>query len=435
MISKFTVENFGSIKDRVILSMEADNSTHLEDYYIVKPNNKDRLLKMAFIYGANASGKTNIIKAITFLRAFVLAAPRVKNQEINFMPFLFQENALEKLSRFEVEFYSDQTKYLYEISLTRKAVHSERLYNLKTRKSLVFERVSNLNSETTVITFGSTVKISKTDREILEANTLWNNSVLSGYLKTNLESKDLQNAVHFFTQYLGDIIVPNTDLMGFTNNLLKNNSFLKPSIIELLQKADFKISDVSIENVKIQVTEELRSLVPNKFKEIFEENVVRGANEIEAQQLMFKHTVEGHTYNLPFDMESEGTKRYYEFSGILSSLIHSSAGLMIDEIESSLHPDLLKHFLLLYLVNSKNSQIICTSHYREFLMEKDLFRPDAVWFAEKQENGSTDLYSLVDFDTSVIRNTSSVYNAYKIGKLGAVPELSDPYINGNGKED
>ena len=180
--------------------------------------------------------------------------------------------------------------------------------------------------------------------------------------------------------------------MGFTNNLLKNNSFLKPSIIELLQKADFKISDVSIENVKIQVTEELRSLVPNKFKEIFEENVVRGGNEIEAQQLMFKHTVEGNTYNLPFDMESEGTKRYYEFSGILSSLIHSSAGLMIDEIESSLHPDLLKHFLLLYLVNSKNSQIICTSHYREFLMEKDLFRPDAVWFAEKQENGSTDLY-------------------------------------------
>ncbi len=158
-----------------------------------------------------------------------------------------------------------------------------------------------------------------------------------------MESKDLQNAVHFFTKYLGDIIVPNTDLMGFTNNLLKNNSFLKPSIIELLQKADFKISDVSIENVKIPVTEELRSLVPNKFKEIFEENVVRGANEIEALQLMFKHTVEGHTYNLPFDMESEGTKRYYEFSGILSSLIHSPAGLMIDEIESSLHPDLLKH--------------------------------------------------------------------------------------------
>jgi AAA15 family ATPase/GTPase len=107
----------------------------------------------------------------------------------------------------------------------------------------------------------------------------------------------------------------------------------------------------------------------------------------------------------------------------------------IDELESSLHPDLLKHFLLTFLVNSKHSQLIATTHYRELLMEKDIIRNDAIWFTEKKEDGSTDLFSLADFDSSVIRNTSSVYNAYKIGKLGAVPNLSDYYIdNEDGKE-
>ena len=104
--------------------------------------------------------------------------------------------------------------------------------------------------------------------------------------------------------------------------------------------------------------------------------------------------------------------------------------LPIDELESSLHPDLFNHFLLTYLVNGKkNSQLIATTHNREILNNRDLFRDDAIWFTDKNEDSATELYSLADFDSSVVRDTSNVLNAYKSGKLGGVPNLGDYYID------
>jgi AAA15 family ATPase/GTPase len=128
--------------------------------------------------------------------------------------------------------------------------------------------------------------------------------------------------------------------------------------------------------------------------------------------------------------ESAGTRRYYELCGVLDMMLNDELIVPIDELESSLHPDLIKHFLLTFLINAKNSQLIATTHYRELLMEKSILRNDTIWFTERKEDGSADLYSLIDFDTSTIRKTTSIYNAYKIGKLGGVPNLADPYLDG-----
>ena len=123
-------------------------------------------------------------------------------------------------------------------------------------------------------------------------------------------------------------------------------------------------------------------------------------------------------------------KKYYSFSGILIILISNFSTIVsIDELESSLHPELFQHFLLTFLVNSKNSQLIATSHYREILNNRDIFRDDAIWFTDKNEDSATELYSLADFDSSVIRDTTNVLNAYKSGKLGGVPNLGDYYID------
>ncbi len=121
--------------------------------------------------------------------------------------------------------------------------------------------------------------------------------------------------------------------------------------------------------------------------------------------------------------------RYYGFAGILSLLLKDSIAFPIDELEASLHPDLFIHFILSFLVNSKESQIIATTHNREILNNKDIFRNDVIWFTNKTETCSTELYSLSDFDSSIIRDTSNIYNAYKIGKLGGVPHLGDYYID------
>jgi AAA15 family ATPase/GTPase len=103
--------------------------------------------------------------------------------------------------------------------------------------------------------------------------------------------------------------------------------------------------------------------------------------------------------------------------------------LLIDEIESSLHPDLLKHFLLIFLANAKESQLIFTTHSRELLMEKDLFRYETIYFTEKKENGSTDLFSLKDFDSKTIRKENSIFNIYKSGKLGAIPNTKNYFLD------
>ena len=112
-------------------------------------------------------------------------------------------------------------------------------------------------------------------------------------------------------------------------------------------------------------------------------------------------------------------------------MIRDSIAIPIDELEASLHPDLYIHFLLSFITNSKNSQLIATTHNREILNNKDIFRNDSIWFADKKESCSTELYSLSDFDSSVIRDTSNILNAYKYGKLGGIPNLGDYFIDIN----
>ena len=103
----------------------------------------------------------------------------------------------------------------------------------------------------------------------------------------------------------------------------------------------------------------------------------------------------------------------------------------IDELECKLHPDLYEHFIATYLNNAKESQMVFTTHMREFLSDKDMFRDDSVWLTEKSDEGTTDLYSLTDFGSDILRDSTSRYNVYRAGRLGAVPRLQDTYIESN----
>jgi len=134
--------------------------------------------------------------------------------------------------------------------------------------------------------------------------------------------------------------------------------------------------------------------------------------------------------NLPFEYESAGIQRHFGLAGILPLAKIISSILLIDELESSLHPDLIIHFLLSFIANNKQSQISATTHFREILAIKDIFRPDVIWFTQKDEHHATELYSLADFNSKVIRmDTSNILSAYQSGKLGAVPNLGDYFIN------
>lgn len=424
MIQSFSIENFASIKDKVTLSFEATSDDKLEDYYIIKPNEKTRLLKLGMIYGANASGKSNVLYALDFLRKLVLQPLNNKYNKIEYNPFLFCHDWKESPSKFELVFYSNGIKYEYLLEFNQQCVIYEELFYFNPNKALVFQRNSDKEKQFTLIEFGSKIKIQKQTKTFLEANTLWNNTVFGGAIKTNFNSSEINSVLNWFRFELMAAIHPNIDLQEFTIFQLNNEHINKNQIIEILKKADLNISDFEI---KKNTNPILNERIPIGLRNQILEN-------LELTEIIFNHNIQDKSYVLPYELQSLGTQRYFQLSGVLALLLNNSAILPIDEIESSLHPDLLRHFLLLFLQNSKGSQLICTTHFREFLQEKDLYRNDVIWFTEKNEKGATELFSLADFKSDVIRETSSVFNAYKIGKLGAVPNLSNAYIDSHEQE-
>ncbi|MFN8357618.1 MAG: ATP-binding protein [Spirosomataceae bacterium] len=430
MIVNFSVQNFGSIKDKQTLSFEADKSQHLEDYFIINSINGLRLLKLGLIYGANASGKTSVLNALDFLRDLVLEPEIKKTGELNFNPFLFDQTTPNSPSILSIEFIQNETKYFYEIVFSKKAILKEELINYNPIKASVFKRTTDLEKQFSEIKFGGKITIDKSFKKTLESNTLWNNSVLGGFLKTNIEIKELKEVTDWFSNYLKPIVHTTTELDGYVTSEIESSDINKKDVVSILKKADFNISDIIINKKEEDIPDGLIDFLEKKVKAPAEKvNELKKKGKITSLDIELEHTVNGSKYNLPFEFESQGTQRYYGFAGLLSLLIRGSISIPIDELESSLHPDLFTHFLLSFLINSKKSQLIATTHNREILNNKDIFRNDSIWFTNKNESCATELYSLSDFDSSVIRDTSNVYNAYKIGKLGGVPNLGDYYID------
>ena len=435
MIANFSIKNFGSIKDKQTLSFEATKSTDLEDFYITEPIKGLRLLKLALIYGANASGKTTILRALEFLRDLVLEPAEKKTETLKYEPFLFDSNSPNQNSTISIDFIQNSIRYYYEVEFNKKAIVNEELNYYNPNKAKIFSRVTNLESQFTEITFGSKIKKDKTFEKTLEANTIWNTTVLGGFLKTNIDFKELKEVSEWFSKHLKPLIESETKLEGYVTSAIDKTDIDKKSVLEILKKADFNISDILIN--------EEEEDIPDGFLEFLEKQVktpsdkleeIKNKGKVTAVSIEIEHTVDKIKYKIPFELESQGTKRYYSFSGLLSMLINRSITFPIDELESSLHPDLFTHFLLSFLVNSKQSQILATTHNREILNNKDIFRNDAIWFTDKSKLSATELYSLSDFDSKTIRDTSNVYNAYKIGKLGGVPNLGDYYIDINNEK-
>lgn len=429
MIVNFSIQNFGSIKDKQTLSFEADKSNHLEDYYII-PINDLRLLKLGLIYGANASGKTTILNALEFLRDIVLEPESKKNEQFAFNPFLFDNVSRRQNSVLSIEFIQNNKKYYYEVEFNQNAIVNEVLNHYNPTKANVFKRITDLEKQFTKISFGSKMKIDKTFEKTLESNTLWNNTVLGGFLKTNIESGELKEVTDWFTSYLTPVIYTGTSLDSFVTSKIDESEIRKADIVNILKKADFNISDIEIKEEEEDIPDGFLDFLEKQTKTSNDKiKDLKKNGKIKTVALNLEHTIDNEKYSLPFELESQGTKRYYGFAGMLSLLINSSIAISIDELEASLHPDLFVHFILSFLVNSKKSQIIATTHNREILNNKDIFRNDVIWFTDKTDGSATELYSLSDFDSSVIRDTSNIYNAYKIGKLGAVPNLGDYFID------
>jgi hypothetical protein len=429
MIVNFSIQNFGSIKEKQTISFEAVNSLHLEPHYVIKLPNGLRLLKIALIYGANASGKTMIINALDFLRELVLEPVEKKTDQLDFEPFLFDKKTPKQNSLLSIEFIQKDIKYLYKVEFSKVAIVNETLDYYNPNKANVFRRTTELSNQFAKISFGGKIKKDIAFKKTLESNTLWNNTVLGGFLKTNIILKELKDVTDWFESQLKPPVFPGTQLIGYVTSQIEKSKISKSSVISILRKADFNISDIQIH--------EKEERVPDGFIEFIEKQTkvpraevdeMKKSRKIKTVNIDIEHTVKNEKYNLPLFKESEGTQRYYGLAGLLVLLLKDSVTIPIDELEASLHPELYQHFLLAFLMNSKGSQLIATTHNREILDNRDIFRDDAIWITDKKNYCSTVLYSLADFNSSVIRDTTNRLNAYKSGKIGGVPNLGDYYI-------
>ncbi|MDD2952483.1 MAG: ATP-binding protein [Parabacteroides sp.] len=402
MIAEIKFKNMFSFRDETVLSFEADKSKDLESYHVVELAPDVRLLKLAVIYGANASGKSNIIKVCDFIRSFITCTPLNKAELIKIVPFLLNRTSKEQASEFSVSFYvmngDKPIRYVYSVLLeTTHIVRETLIYYFSQQPATVFER--SMENNVSSIKFGQKVKISTAAKEEITLKCLPNMSVFAAYMQVNTNIVEIETALQYLTKQMMPAIVPTSSLSRYAEEAIKKET-AKEYILRYLQEADFNISNISSK----------------------EQETKKGV----VNYTMYQHKVSSGLggddyYEFPELYESDGTIRTFGLASQIQNSIGSNAFLAVDEIESSLHPKLIEYMIERFLKESKQAQLLLTTHYDGLLGEEDLLRKDNIWFAEKNTDGASVLYPLTDFKG--LNRISSLQKAYKFGKFGAVPNL------------
>jgi AAA15 family ATPase/GTPase len=418
MIQEFSITNFLSIKDTVTISFlpKAPYSADDTSYHLIEVNDQVKLLKAAIIYGANASGKSNIISSLAFFHDLLTNNRRSKEEATGQIPFLFDKKTVNEPSRFELICFIKGIKFSYAIEVNKTRILSERMYYYPQKKpAKAFERVLN------DISFGQTLGLTKFEREIIKGNCIDNISLIASLGKVNLTNKVFEHVYSYVQNTILPVITPKTDLQRWAMDQFERmNEKEKQLILNLLEQADFNIKSINVRSEEIQVDDDLIDFLKKEGAPESLMNEIKNRDSIESKILEFFHEFSGGGGALDSESESSGTRRFFALSHVLKKMMYSSNILAIDEIESSLHPDLLQHFYLTFIVNTSSSQLICTTH-NQVLLDEHVVRRDMLWFCEKdRESGNTVLNRGSDFG---IHKNNSIGNFYRIGKLGAVPEF------------
>jgi AAA15 family ATPase/GTPase len=401
MLVEFKVGNFLSFKETVAFSMAAASIREHKDTHVFKAKNF-QLLKSAVVYGANASGKTNLIKAISFMRYFVINSSKESQAEekINVDRFKLSSETDKKPSFFEITFIHENIRYRYGFEVDKEKVHSEWFFYTKERETMLFTREDNH--------FELGRAFRKEGKE-LELKTRKNALFLSAAAQWNGEIS--LKIVKWFTHHLKIIYGLNKGDISTTVDLLEKDNQLKDRVLEFI-----KVADLGIHEVKIEKSAKA-DLVSSSF-----------VYTPEIRTFHKKYDDNGKTVSIEeFKMErdeSEGTKQLFSLIGLVINALNNGNLLIVDELDAQLHPLITNYIINLFNSTDKNphnAQLIFNTHDTNFLSNK-LFRRDQIWFAEKDRQEATDLYSLVEYNFKVRKDESYGKN-YIIGKYGAIPFL------------
>lgn len=409
MVLEIRLSNFFSIKDEVVLDFRAANikSTNAR---ALKHNlfefDKTGILKTIIIYGANASGKSNIIKAIRFCNAMIFESHNHnENTTYNFIPFKF-DGYPNKPSTYFIRFVLNAIEYEYSFSLNRTSIITESLYYYpKGRIKEIFTRDERR---------GKTKKDKYTFTDVLRRpfDVAENTSDKTLYI-SRASQMDRELAKSIFT-YFHDTIILN--YVGFGISAIENiTNRNKQQLVDAL-----KIADSDIEDVKIKVLKKPGKNIHADLSSMTlkVEDVVQDHLQIKA----YHKTSPGVAFDFLTE-ESQGTIKLFFIMLTLLDVIKNNKVLLIDEIEESLHPKIIAYIFNLFKAGEQ-AQLLCSTHNTRFL-DLRKFRKDQIYFVNKGEQGATDLYSLYDY--SDFRDTMDLEKAYMQGRFDAVPYVDDSY--------
>lgn len=402
MLIQFNFKNYKSYKNETTLDMTATKITEFE-FNVAKDIGGNDLLRVASIYGANASGKTGVIEAFGFMRKFIIESfeKQNKQEKIPIKNFAFESESRKGKSEFEVFFTIDNIEYQYGFVLDTNRVHEEYLYKrnykVKDRYDILFERdIKNIK-------FGEEFKGAKQIKELLEDRTLL--LTLTSQLKIE-ESKKVfdwflnNNVIDFgnsFTESILSRILPEK---------MDDNNFDIKSLEEFM-----KAIDVGIEGINIKKSEDDEK---TRYK-VYSLHKVMGTDELQA---------------LPFREESSGTQKMFALYRFIIDALRNGTVLFIDELDAKIHPLLLRYIINMFHnseINKTNAQLIYTTH-DIYTLTKETFRRDEVWLAEKNIDGVSKLYALVEYkmeDNKKVRKDASYNKEYLNGRYGAIPLLKE----------
>ena len=429
MLIEFSVDNYKSIKEKVTLSMVASNYyKNLENNLISLDKKKnEKLLRSSVIFGANASGKTNVIHALNVLQMLVLDSHKYqKGDKLFYKPFKLDDEYLEKPTKFEIIFIQKEIKYKYFLSCNGEKIIEEKLYYFpKNRISVIFERTCTDKFE---------FSKDKTKQKFIAERTLDNVLYLSNATKEKYELTT--EAFNWFKEKLHTIgPADHPSLTDYTVDIINSDDSIRKKIMDAIEESDFGIKDISSESEKLDLhMEELPDKINNALKTILNEIEKKASVELdeklERTLINTYHkgiSKDGKEKNVKFDLdeESEGTRRMFSLIGSWIVALLMGKVIIADELDTKLH-----HYLQTFLIkkfnnpktNLGNGQLIFTSH-NFLLLDQELFRRDQIWFTDKNHKiGSTDLYSLTEFSE---RNDKDILKAYMSGRYGGIPFIID----------
>lgn len=410
MLIDFSVENFRSFSSRVTLSMESVVAFKEEARNVVEIKKGLRLLRSAVVYGANSSGKTNLVLAMLYMKGIVLNSSKHSSvDKLKVDPCLLLEGAEESPSLFEVRVIVDNFIYRYGFQITREAVVSEWLLRsggVRGKEFILFTR------EGQIVSVGE----SFSDAKDVNFGELLPNVLCLSFLD-NRNNAIARSVVGKFSDIAMFSGVVEESYQGQTLSDILNSPIKKKAILGLLKLADKSIVDVGVRQMPLGILEQFPQKIRDKIP-------LGSMGDIFVRRQLISKSGEPKIVEFSLGThESTGTQKMFNLATPWLKSLALGCVVFVDELDASLHPLLTRHLVQLFnnpAFNPKNAQLVFVTHDTNLLTHGG-FRRDQIWLCEKRRDGTSDLYSLAEI--SGVRKNDKIERNYLRGKYGAIPFL------------